>query len=47
MNSYYYNGILINKYANGDDFIGKHSDDEHGLDALAGVIRCRKKIPHS
>lgn len=35
---YDYNGILINKYANGDDYIGKHSDDEHGLDARVGVI---------
>ncbi len=33
-----YNGILINKYANGDDYIGKHSDDEHGLDSRVGVI---------
>ena len=33
-----YNGILINKYADGNDYIGKHSDDERGLDAKIGVI---------
>ena len=33
-----YNGILINKYSNGEDYIGRHSDDERGLDAKSGVI---------
>ena len=35
---YNYNGILINKYCNGEDYIGKHSDDERGLDPTVGVI---------
>jgi len=33
-----FNGILINKYSSGEDYIGKHSDDEHGLDSKVGVI---------
>jgi alkylated DNA repair dioxygenase AlkB len=33
-----YNGILINKYCNGADYIGKHSDDEKGLDSCIGVV---------
>jgi alkylated DNA repair dioxygenase AlkB len=32
-----YNGILINKYLNGNDYIGKHSDDESAL-SNAGVV---------
>ena len=32
-----FNGILINKYKDGDDYIGAHSDDEKNLDAI-GVI---------
>jgi alkylated DNA repair dioxygenase AlkB len=32
-----FNGILVNKYMDGNDYIGAHSDDETGLDAL-GVI---------
>ena len=32
-----YNGILINKYADGNDYIGKHSDDESAL-SNAGVV---------
>ena len=32
-----FNGILINKYLNGEDYIGKHSDDETGLDPV-GVV---------
>lgn len=36
--NYSYNGILINKYADGQDYIGKHSDDERGLDGKVGVI---------
>jgi alkylated DNA repair dioxygenase AlkB len=35
---YDYNGILINKYSGGEDYIGKHSDDERGLDSKVGVI---------
>lgn len=35
---YNYNGILINKYSSGEDNIGKHSDDEHGLDTRVGVV---------
>lgn len=33
-----YNGILINKYSGGEEYIGKHSDDERGLDPAIGVI---------
>lgn len=33
-----FNGILINKYENGEEYIGKHSDDEKGLQANCGVI---------
>jgi len=33
----HYNGILINKYKNGNDYIGAHSDDEKNLDS-EGVI---------
>ena len=32
-----FNGILVNKYMDGNDYINAHSDDETGLDAL-GVI---------
>lgn len=32
-----FNGILINKYNNGKDYIGPHSDDEKNLDEI-GVI---------
>ena len=32
-----FNGILINKYENGEDYIGKHSDDENSLGSC-GVI---------
>ena len=32
-----YNGILINKYTDGNDYIGKHSDDESAL-SNAGVV---------
>ncbi len=32
-----YNGILINKYSDGNDYIGKHSDDESAL-SNAGVV---------
>lgn len=33
-----FNGILINKYENGNETIGKHSDDESALDPSAGVV---------
>lgn len=33
-----FDGILINKYENGKEYIGKHSDDERGLQAKCGVI---------
>lgn len=33
-----FNGILINKYLGGEEYIGKHSDDERGLDSEVGVI---------
>jgi alkylated DNA repair dioxygenase AlkB len=33
-----FNGILINKYENGEEYIGKHSDDEKGLQPKCGVI---------
>ena len=32
-----YNGILVNKYANGKDYISPHSDDETNLDN-SGVV---------
>jgi alkylated DNA repair dioxygenase AlkB len=32
-----YNGILVNKYTSGKDYIGPHSDDESGLDK-SGVV---------
>lgn len=34
----HYNGVLVNRYVTGDDYIGAHSDDEKGLDATAGVV---------
>lgn len=41
INNYFesnYNGILVNKYVDGNDYIGKHSDNENGLDESVGVI---------
>ena len=32
-----FNGILVNKYMDGNDYIGAHSDDETGLDK-SGVV---------
>jgi alkylated DNA repair dioxygenase AlkB len=32
-----YNGVLVNKYSNGSDYIGAHSDEESGLEDQ-GVI---------
>jgi len=32
-----YNGILVNRYANGEEYIGKHSDDESSL-SNTGVV---------
>lgn len=33
-----YNGILVNQYESGEDYISKHSDDEKGLDPKFGVV---------
>ena len=33
-----YNGILVNKYSSGADYISKHSDDESALDETNGVM---------
>ena len=33
-----FNGVLVNKYETGNEYIGKHSDDERTLDAHAGVV---------
>jgi alkylated DNA repair dioxygenase AlkB len=32
-----FNGILVNKYIDGNDYIGAHSDDEKNLDSI-GVV---------
>jgi len=34
-----FNGILVNKYSNGEDYIGKHSDNEKDLSNI-GVVVC-------
>jgi len=36
--NYNFNGILVNKYIDGNDTIGRHSDDEALLDMNVGVI---------
>ena len=33
-----FNGILVNEYEGGDDYISDHRDDEVGLSARAGVL---------
>lgn len=33
-----FNGVLINRYVNGDDCLGAHSDEETDLDPTAGVV---------
>lgn len=33
-----YNGILVNKYKSGEDYISAHSDDEQNLHKTAGVV---------
>jgi alkylated DNA repair dioxygenase AlkB len=33
-----YNGILVNKYKTGEDYISAHSDDERNLHKTAGVV---------
>ena len=33
-----FNGILVNFYETGEDYISKHSDDEQGLDPIVGVV---------
>ncbi len=35
-----FNGILINKYLSGEEYIGKHSDDEKALEKGVGVVCC-------
>ena len=34
----HYNGILVNKYGNGHDYIGAHSDSEKNLEIDTGVV---------
>jgi len=33
-----FNGILVNKYKDGNDYLGAHADSESGLDEKCGVI---------
>lgn len=33
-----FNGILINRYNDGNNYIGAHSDDENGVDDKVGVV---------
>ena len=33
-----FNGILVNRYKSGEDYIGAHSDDERGLTAVGVLI---------
>ena len=33
-----YNGVLVNRYADGDDYISDHRDDEKALDPTHGVL---------
>jgi len=33
-----YNGILVNEYSNGNDYIGAHSDDEIRINSDIGVV---------
>lgn len=33
-----FNGMLVNKYVDGNDYIGAHSDSEIGLDPVGGVV---------
>jgi alkylated DNA repair dioxygenase AlkB len=33
-----YNGILVNKYETGNEYIGQHSDDEANLNPTTGVV---------
>lgn len=33
-----FNGVLVNLYQDGSEYISKHSDDEVGLDPKAGVV---------
>lgn len=33
-----FNGILVNRYMNGDNYLSAHCDDESGLCARAGVV---------
>ena len=50
-----FNGLLVNRYADGNEYVSAHGDDEGGLDKGAGVVivswgakrlfRLRKKAP--
>lgn len=33
-----FNAILVNRYENGEDYIGRHSDDERGVHPHCGVV---------
>lgn len=33
-----FNGILVNKYENGEEYISQHADDEKGLNPGVGVV---------
>lgn len=33
-----FNGVLVNEYINGSDYISAHSDNEQGLDSSVGVL---------
>lgn len=35
-----YNGVLVNMYENGEDYISAHADDETGLDAVGVASVC-------
>ena len=51
-----FNGLLVNRYADGAEYVSAHGDDEKGLDKGAGVVivswgaerlfRLRKKAPN-
>jgi alkylated DNA repair dioxygenase AlkB len=44
-----FNGVLVNEYKHGKDYIGDHSDDETGLNPSGcrfHIIRRRKDISH-
>ena len=43
----YFNGILVNYYANGTEKVSDHSDDESGLqwNGSRTITSARKKVP--